>query len=66
MKWLPLGSMGEFTVVASAKRAVRGDLNDGGLSDVRVATESPDEARGRVETTICAGRFFSKSDMIVR
>jgi len=52
MKWLPRGSMGEFTVVASAKRAARGDLNDGGLSDVRVATESPDEARGRVETVI--------------
>jgi hypothetical protein len=52
MKWLPLGSMGEFTVVASAKRAARGDLNDGGLSDDRVATESPDEARGRVETVI--------------
>ena len=58
--------MGEFTVVASAKRAARGDLNDGGLSDDRVATESPDEARGRVETVIWAGRFFSKSDMIVR
>jgi hypothetical protein len=44
--------MGEWTAVASAKRAVRGDLSDGGFSDARVATESPEEARGRVETTI--------------
>lgn len=58
--------MGEWTAVASAKRAVRGDLSDGGLSDARVATESPDEARGRVETTISDGRFFSESDMVVR
>lgn len=58
--------MGECTAVASAKRAARGDLNDGGLSEVRVATESPDDARGRVEITICAGRFVSESDMFVR
>lgn len=44
--------MGECTAVASAKRAARGDLSEGGLSEVRVATESPDEARGRVVTTI--------------
>jgi hypothetical protein len=66
MKWFDRGSIGECTAVASAKRAVRGDLSDGGFSDERVATESPEDARGRVEITIWAGRFFSKSDMFVR
>ena len=52
MKWFDRGSIGECTAVASAKRAVRGDLSDGGFSDARVATESPEDARGRVEITI--------------
>jgi hypothetical protein len=49
--------MGELTAVASAKRAVRGDLRDGGLSDERVATESSDPARGRVAILISSGFF---------
>jgi len=57
--------MGELTAVASAKRAVRGDLSDGGLSDDRVATESSDDARVRAATLIDSC-FFSMSDMIVR
>ena len=54
--------MGELTAVASAKRAVRGDLNDGGLREERVATESSDEARGRVAILIWSG-FFWLSDI---
>lgn len=65
MKWLDLGSMGELTAVASAKRAVRGDLSDGGLRDDRVATESSDDARGRAAILIDSC-FFSMSDMTVR
>lgn len=49
------GSMGELTAVASAKRAVRGDFNEGGLTDsegavvVMVGMESLEAERSRTE-----------------
>ena len=46
--------MGELTAVASAKRGVRGDFNDGGLSD-----DAPDEDCLRGPMVTCFGRGFS-------
>ena len=45
-----LASMGELTAVASAKRAVRGDFNEGALTesvDCEVACESAEADRSR-------------------
>jgi hypothetical protein len=47
--------MGELTAVASAKRAVRGDLSDGAFTEG--AEESSEEARGRV-SMVKVGCFF--------
>jgi hypothetical protein len=47
---LSFGSIGEYTVVASAKRGVRGTLMDA------VEPEELDEVRSRVR---CSGRVFS-------
>lgn len=54
--------MGEFTAVASAKRAVRGDFSDGAL--VEGAVESWEDDRGR--ETIVTLLFFWLFDMSVR
>ena len=53
--------MGEFTAVASAKRAVRGDFSDGALVVEPVVVESSDEALGLVATVTCG--FFWLSDI---
>lgn len=58
------GSIGELTAVASANRAVLGDLRDGGLRDG--ANESSDEARGRVEIVTDGAFFRSPADILVR
>lgn len=42
--------MGEFTAVASAKRAVRGDFNDGGLTESVVDEVSSEGDRARTAT----------------
>ena len=65
-----LGSIGELTAVASAKRAVLGDFSDGGLLPrggvvvllLLLLVESSDEARGRV-ATVTVGVLFSLSDI---
>lgn len=52
------GSIGELTAVASAKRAVRGDFNEGGFTDNvdrDVACESPEADRSR--TANCTSFF---------
>jgi hypothetical protein len=56
--------MGEFTAVASAKRGVRGDFSEGGLSD-----DALDDCLrgvcGREVMVTCLGRGFSGlSDML--
>jgi len=56
------GSTGELTAVASAKRAVLGDFNEGALTESVVAVELFDEARGRV-SIVKAGLFLWLSDM---
>ena len=53
--------MGEFTAVASAKRAALGDFSDSDL-EVDVVVESSDEARGRV-SIVNVGLFLWLSDM---
>lgn len=56
------GSMGEFTAVASAKRAVRGDFSDGGLIE-SVDEVSSECDRARAATCTC---LFRLSDIAVR
>ena len=55
-----LGSIGEFTEVASVKRAVFGDLR---LEDEEELSESEDEVRER--TMISGKAFFSPFEKVV-
>ena len=48
--------MGELTEVASAKRAVRGDLSEG--------TELDDDVRGRASVTVTVGPVFFSGVLI--
>ena len=58
--------MGELTAVASAKRAVRGDLSDGGFVQ-EPSEESEVDARGRSVTVTLLTSFSALlSDIAVR